>query len=373
MPRGWLVTVGCLLGACGAGARPPRELVPIRLLVIGDAASIASRAWTFDEVDGVRFAPATLPESTPVAPPEPPQIEIAAARDAYIAADFAACQAALAEVDPPALLAAGHRELAARVLLYRVACHVNAGEPARAGADAAAFAAAGLTVPLDELVTPDVEALLVAAADAIAGRSASLQVRSDPVGARVAVDGAAEECATPCTLTLRPGVHAIGLAADGRAATWRRVTVPADRELAVELAAAEPEQAAAQLLLRLARGGAIDDATSLALAGQAVRARRLVVVDASLHARGVRLIAALVADGRPAARAERIASEDRLTAAERGLAHELLAEGGVVPPRAPLWRRPWFWASVAGAAAVGAAVTAYLVFRPDPETEVVFP
>ncbi|MEO8700493.1 MAG: PEGA domain-containing protein [Kofleriaceae bacterium] len=311
------------------------------------------------------FTVATLPE--PIATDTSAEAygtALAQARKAYVAAEFPRCRTALAAIDPIALLDR-QRATAARVLMWRVACSVGEGTPLAALRDAETFAAIALETPADiSAVTPDVEALLAEAAVAIAKEPAApLRVVVAPAGARVAIDGRADRCVAPCTVMLARGAHAIGVVADGFEPAWRQVLVPADREVIVELAEAAPPVIAAQLRLRIARGAAVDEPATLALVTRAVRARRLLV----LGIEPGRLVGAVYEDGRVGARGERTATT--ATAAAE-LANELVARS---QPVTPLWRHPKFWISVGAAAVLAAGITGYFLFRPDPESRVVFP
>jgi hypothetical protein len=348
-----------VVAGCGARGATPMHTA----IVLGPdpaAGEIRARLATVRDVEV-----ATLAEPTSLAP-SPSDLhghELARARKAYVDADFPRCRTTLAPIDAIALLAR-HRATAARVLMWRVACFAGEGNREAARKEALAFAAAGLEVPADvSQVTPDVEALLADATSQLAkAPPAPLRVRVTPTGARIAVDGGSERCVAPCTVMLAPGAHALSIAADGYEPVVRRVDVPGEPELAVELADAAPPVIAAQLQLRIGRGAPADDPATLALAGRAVRARRILV----LGIQDTRLVGATYHDGRVGARGERRATPGDAAA----LVDELLAKA---VPATPLARRPVFWISLAAASALAAGITGYLLFRPDPESRVVFP
>jgi hypothetical protein len=363
------VATGLALVACGGAA--PRAATITAVVLGPERAAGEVRDGLRAPIDGVVVSVAALPEATAAATVDDEHAgPLARARRAYIEADFPACRAALEPIDALALLGA-HRVAAARVLVWRVACAVGEGDKAAARVSASALAAAGLALPPDiTAVTPDVEALIGhVTAELAAAEPSPVRVTATPVGARVSVDGRDDGCVTPCTVRVPPGPHLVTVAADGYSPVARRLDAPAERELAVELAAAPPPVVAAQLQVRVARGAPVDDPATLALAARAVRARQIVVLGVA----GEHLVGALYADGVIGARAERtLAAGTPAGAAGADLARELLGDGGVIPA-APLWRRPRFWISVAVAAALAATITAYLVIDPDPTTTVVFP
>ncbi|MBS1121834.1 MAG: hypothetical protein H6Q90_4062 [Deltaproteobacteria bacterium] len=354
------------IAACGTTAT---RTAPLTAVVLGAHAGDV-RAALSRPIEGVAFAVVTLPESLGAAPiTDEHGDEIARARRAYINADFPSCRALLDPIDTLALLD-GHREIAARVLVWRVACRVGEGDKTGARRDAMSIAVAGLALPADiASVTPDVELLIGdVTAKLAANAPVPLRVTARPAGARVSVDGRDDSCVTPCTVRLAPGAHALTIAADGFTPMARRILTPDDRELAIELVEAAPPIIAAQLQLRVARGAPVDDPSTLALAARAVRARQLIVLGVA----GTHLVGALYADGQVGARGERVFGRGGVSRATAEVTRELLGTGGIVPAT-PLWRRPRFWISVVVASAITAGITGYLVFRPDPQSKVVFP
>lgn len=349
----------------------PRAPTIIPVLALEDEATAIVAALAAAPVDDVVLRPAVLAE-TEAASPASADPDFAAVRRAYIDADFAACRLTLDGADVAVALAAGRRDVAARVLLWRVACRVGDDDGAGARDDVMAFAAAGLELPADVVeVTPEVESLLSDATRVVAGRErATITITTVPAGARVSVDGGAEQCATPCRVALRSGPHVIAVAADGFVDSWRRVVTPEETAVTVELAPASPEIAARQLRLRLARGGAFDEPSTVALAAQAVRAPRLLVLSVRRTAGGNHVRGVLHSDGDVVARAERRGAEPVQLA--RALASDLLTRSGVVV-RPPLWRQRRFWISTAVVAGAAGALGAWLAFRPDPTTGLEFP
>lgn len=279
---------------------------------------------------------------------------LAAARKAYVSADFATC---LRQLEPddlvPRALAALDRLTAARVLLWRTACYVGSNQPELSRRSAEALVGAQLPIPNDIAVTsPEVEMLLGRTLKTVASLAPVPLVISS-TEAVVAVDGRPASCITPCRMELPPGAHVIGLSADGYTPTSRVVTVaPPVTSLDVELAPAEPALAAQQWLGRTARGDAVDSPASLRLLSYALRAPRLILITSDAAAPGV-LRAALTLDGTVAVRAEREGDV-------QGVVKDLLVRGRVVEEAPPLYKRWPFWVAV-GAAAVATGVTTAVV------------
>ena len=322
---------------------------------------------------GVELRRAPLPNTPEPAPGVPalPQERIAAARKAYVNADFTRC---LDQVSDDAALTAAlgqrDRASAARVLLWRVACNVGAGKHEPARRSAAQLAAFSLQAPAEVgSVSPEVETVIARAYQEAAGMKAlPLEVKGTAEAA-VELDGRPTGCTTPCTLEVLEGTHVLRLEADGHEAAVKLVRAAAPRaEVTVELPAAAPELAAAQWSSRYRTAADADGARSVRLLSTALRASRLVMLSFE-QASGGRLEALLAVDGAVTARAERSGDP----AAELpGLMQDLLVRGQLIEASPPIYKRPLFWiAVVAGAAAIAASVTAFLVLRPV-QTEVHF-
>jgi PEGA domain len=322
----------------------------------------------FGDAFDLSFAPAPTPP-----PSEPPARDLsatlAAARRAYIDAEFRVCiERIAADALPFELAQEGDRQAAARVLFWRIACRVGAGSAADARPDARALATLALDVPADvDAVSPEVEALIAEARREIAGRPrASLRVEAS-AGASVSVDGRAPACVTPCTVDLPPGDHVVRVEAPGFVPTGRRVRLePSGGTARFTLLDAPPELAARQWSIRYARGESLDSAASVTLLARAVRARRLALLTWETG----RLRGALVVDGGIAARAERHGQD--ASALAPTLLRDLLVRGQLVEPAPSLVERPLFWVAVGGAVVVAAGVTALLLYDPPVTTEVGF-
>ncbi len=366
----WAIAVAAVWsGACGGNGRPAR-LVPVTVLVSGDAQMVR-------EVRGRLNRNGELPvelrfddlpnEPTPPAAAGDTEAHIAAARVAYIASEPEQCLAKL-DVDTGALLAAGRRTLAARVLLWRFACRVGADERSEAERIARQFAVFGLDVPPDVGETnPEVEILLSRIMGDVAGTPReSVEIDAAARGARIAIDGRSAGCVTPCTIDLPPGDHVVRIDADGFAPAWRVVRVkPGENRHAFELTRASPDRVARQWTSRYADSPAIDGVSSMRLLARAVRGRRVVLLAAHRGQRRSYLRGVLAVDGDVLARAERHAgAAEQLPNTAPGLMRELLVRGKVVASGPPLHKRPVFWVAVGIGAAVAAAITGVMLYEP---------
>ena len=295
-----------------------------------------------------------VPASSPPEAPSEWPARLAAARKAYVSANFAEClqrlegDSALGE-----LLASGQRLLAARLLTWRTACHLGARQPEPARLAAEAMASFQLTTPEDiGSTTPDVEALLARAFTQVGARPPRrLSFSSVPEGASLELDGRLGACNTPCSMALLAGDHVVRLSADGYSPAWRVVSTQ-DTSAAFTLEPASPELAATQWRNRTAHGEALDSEASVRLLSTSLRAPRLLVVSTDPAAPGT-MRGALAVDGVLKARAEREGDAE-------GLIRDLLVRGQVVEEAPPLFKRWPFWVAV-GAAAITAGVTTAVV------------
>jgi hypothetical protein len=380
MGRGVLVAIGIALCATAPRAASAEERRPsVAVIVTGDRApaEVIERALSGDHGVPVELAVRNLPEGSS-APESAPDGAIAAslatARQHYIAAEFDRCLVAV-EGDEAVvgLLGTARRDLAARVLFWRTACHVGAGDLGSARRVAGTLAVHGLRIPPDvEAGTPEVEVILAEALREaeVAPRSA-LQVTSRPAGGVVRIDGGAPSCRTPCTADLVSGDHVVTVDSPGFVPASRLVRVArGSAPLSLDLVEASPEVAAAQWRARYAESPAIDSTESVALLARAVRARRLLLVFALEEGDGARLRGALSVDGRVSARAERAPETGEPGEAAGDLVRELLIEGQVMEPGPTVWESPWLWVGVAVAAAGAAAITAAVLYDPGVRTQV---
>lgn len=292
--------------------------------------------------------------SAPASPPSDWPARLAAARKAYVSANFTDCLRQLeGDAAAPELLASGERLLAARLLTWRTACHLGARQPEPARAAAEAMASFQLALPEDiGSTTPDVEALLARAFTQVGERQVKrVNFTSVPEGATVELDGRPGACITPCGMELLAGGHVVRLSADGYSSAWRAISTE-DAAAAFSLEAAPPELAATQWHRRTVRGEALDSEASVRLLSTSLRAPRLLVVSTD-PASPRTLRGALAVDGVLKVRAEREGDAE-------GLVRDLLVRGQVIEEAPPIYKRWPFWVAV-GAAAVAAGVTTAVV------------
>lgn len=366
------------LAACGAGPASPAHPVPVVVVVDGAAAATRRTLARFDDRVELRFA--ALPQRPAGAAVDRREAELenrlAAARRRWIDGDVDRCLAELGgEEEVERELGAGRRATAARLLLWRVACRIGGEAAGDALRLARRFATYDLEAPIDiERVNAEVAAALARAAGEVAAAPrAVLRVAADRARAAVSVDGRPAVCAAPCPLELPPGRHVLRVDADGRVPEVRTVELP-PAGAAVSLATREapPALAAEQWTARYAGSPAIDSLESLRLLQGALRARRLVVLSgAALGGGRTALRGAFLEPGKSPVRAERPFAAGEAKAASYRLMRDLLERGGVLPRPPPVWRRPAFWIGVTAAAALGAAVTGYLLYQPERETALV--
>jgi hypothetical protein len=299
---------------------------------------------------------------------------VATAREKYVNGDFAGCLAELADGLVAESLAAGRRELAARILFLRVACRVGSAAMPAASDEARQFAAFGLEIPADAAqATPEVETLVGRALkEATAIRRTTLQVDAPPLRAAISLDGRRGACVTPCSLEVLPGEHVIVLDAEGYLPVTRAVAVTEPAQVKLDAVPASPEVAAEQWSTRYGGSPWLYSEPSTRLLARAIASRRLVLINAEgsgeLHLRGT-----LATDGNVRAHAERTARAANLDAEARLLLRDLLVSGKVFEPARPIYKRAAFWVPLAlavSAAVISASIAATLA--PNIHTRVGF-
>lgn len=345
--------------AIAAAAPTPSVSVVVR----GDAAPDATQAVPLLDLP-VELRVASVPDAVSVHLPRGDVDErIAAARRAYVNADFAGC---LKLLESDALLVealgAWQRTTAARLLMWRTACLVGSGRKAAAHVQARQLAALGLEIPLDAAaVTPEVETVLAQGLKKMAS-AATVPVRvAIDFPALVSLDGRQGHCNAPCTMEVPEGMHVLRIDADGYEPEVVAVRLEGEpATVNVKPTPASPEVAASQWHVRYAHSPQVDSAASVQLLSTALRTPRLILVTAEAEAGEARLRGVLAIDGKVAARAERTgAPQEQMDA----LLRDLLVRGEVVEPAPPLYRRAGFWVAVGLAAAGAAAGTAIVVNR----------
>ncbi len=357
------------LWTTAAAAEPPR----VTLIVIGTDAARIETAMAQSHDLPVELALGHLP---PAPSPTPDRSALMAdARQKYVNGDFAGCLQSLStDRLIPELLVGARRELAARVLFWRVACRVGSGDQPAAVAEARQFAAFGLEVPADAAeATPEVESLLGRILKETAGQpKLTLQVDAPPLRAGVSLDGRPGACVTPCSLEVLPGEHLVALDSEGYLPVTRLVAVAERTQIKLDATPAPPEVAAAQWSARYGGSPWIYSEPSMRLLARTIAARRLVLINAEgtgeVHLRGT-----LATDGTVSAQAERTAHSANLDTESRRLLRDILVSGKVFEPAKPIYKRAAFWVPLA--LAVSAAVIAASIAGtrdPDVHTRVGF-
>ncbi|MFP2901436.1 PEGA domain-containing protein, partial [Corallococcus sp. 4LFB] len=299
------------------------------------------------------------------------------ARRHYINAEFAECLQEVGDTGVlPRTLSQGHREAAARWLLWQVACQVGLRREETALQVASELGVLGLELPADiGGAASEVGRVLVTGAEQGAARErTTLRITSDSSPARISLDGRLGVCTAPCALEVLEGRHVVRVDAEGRQFAVQVVSARGP-ELAVAFTTlpASPELAAGQWSAHYGESSAnLDSAGSLSLLSTALRAPRLVLLSAEPEREGYRLRGALALQGRAAARTERWGEVNALDAAAEGVLRDLLIQGQVVEPAPALYQRRDFWVAVGVAALIAGTVTTALLWRQPVRTEVGF-
>ncbi|WP_163787577.1 PEGA domain-containing protein [Myxococcus vastator] len=373
-----------LWGSAAAAAEPPTELPSVTLFVVGAPEARASvQAWAQEQPPGVpvtlRLAGLPAPTARPGGDVQLLEVErhLQEARRHYIHAEFAEC---LQEVGDegvlPRTLSQGHREVVARWLLWQVACQVGLRREEAALQVASELGVLGLELPVDiGVLPPDVGRVLVTGAEQGAARGrTTLRITSDSSPARISLDGRLGVCMAPCSLEVLEGRHVVRVDAEGRQFAVQVISAKGP-ELAVAFTTlpASPELAAGQWATHYGESSAnLDSAGSLRLLSTALRAPRLVLLNAEAEREGYRLRGALAIHGRAAARTERQGDVKALHGTAEGVLRDLLIQGQVVEPAPALYQRRDFWIAVGVAAVIAGATTTALLWRQPVRTEVGF-
>ncbi|MCY0997895.1 PEGA domain-containing protein [Myxococcus sp. MISCRS1] len=374
-----------VLWGSGASALEPAAARPaVTLFVVGDPEARASvQAWARQGAPGVpvTLRLAELPAATARPGGEAQLLEaerrLQQARRHYINAEFADClQDVGDEGGLPRALSQGRREVAARWLLWQVACHLGLGREETALQAASELGVLGLEPPADlGVLPPEVGRVLVAGAEQGAARGrTTLRISADSGPARISLDGRLGVCTAPCSLEVLEGRHVLRVDAEGRHFAVQVVSARGpELPVAFTTVPASPELAAGQWSTHYGDSSAnLDSAGSLSLLSTALRAPRLVLLTAEAEQEGVRLRGALALDGRAAARTERRGDARALDATAEGVLRDLLVQGRVVEPAPALYQRRDFWIAVGVAALIAGATTTALLWRQPVRTEVGF-
>ena len=360
--------------ALWAAAAWAGEAPRVTLVVVGENAARVEAAMAGSRDLPVELVVGRLPRAAPAKGQDGASL-VPAARQKYVNGDFAGCLASLSAGElVPKLLEAGRRELAARVLFWRVACRVGSDALDAANDEARQFAALGLEVPADAAeATPEVESLLDRALkESTRMRKVTLDVDAPPLRASVSLDGRSGACVTPCALEVLPGDHLVALDAEGYLPVARVVAVKERMQVKLEVTPAPPEVAAEQWSARYGGTPWLYSEPSTRLLARSIAARRLVLVNAE-GAGELRLRGTLATDGTVRAQVERTARPGSLDAESRRLLRDLLVSGKVFEPAKPIYKRAVFWVPLlvaVSAAVVSASIAATLA--PNIHTRVGF-
>ncbi|ATB44885.1 PEGA domain-containing protein [Corallococcus macrosporus] len=373
-----------LWGAASSATEPPAARPSVTLFVVGAPEARASvQSWARERPPGlpVTLRLAELPASTTRPGGDVQLLEVERhlqeARRHYIHAEFADC---LQQVGDEGVLSRtlsqGHRALAARLLLWQVACQVGLRREEAALQVAAELGVLGLELPADiGVLPPEVGRVLVAGAEQGAARGrATLRITADSSPARISLDGRPGVCMAPCSLEVLEGRHVVRVDAEGRQFAVQVISARGP-ELAVAFTTlpASPELAAGQWSANYGESLAnLDSAGSLSLLSTALRAPRLVLLTAEAEREGYRLRGALALQGRAAARTERQGEAKQLHGTAEGVLRDLLIQGQVVEPAPALYQRRDFWIAVGVAAVIAGAATTALLWQRPVRTEVGF-
>jgi hypothetical protein len=294
-------------------------------------------------------------------PPPPPPAEIEDLARAYLNADFLRCLTELqrSSLDFDRLLEHGRQADAAHVGTIAAACALGAGDEARARELVRRL----LTRELEDAqtlrkTTPQFQRLAdeERQSEQRSGR-VNVEVRTDPEGASVMVDGSMRCRASPCRLHLRRGEHVIVTDKLGRRPRALTTLLDEDQTLTVALDLASADEIWRQLSSTLGSGADPSGVDIARAASTALGAGLLVLawqrgghVHASVFQRsgGGLTHVAMDASGKDAA-AKAIETALREWKTETG-------------PRS-MFRQPLFWTTAIGVALVSAA-TVFFIYRP---------
>jgi len=305
-----------------------------------------------------------------VAPPRAPQPEVQDLARAYLNADFLRCLTELqrASLDLDRMLEHGRRAEAAQVWTFAAACALGAGDEARARELVRRLLARELDDPdTFHRTTPQFQRLTEEErANAQRLGRVIVEMRTDPEGASVQVDGAPRCQATPCRVHLLRGEHVVVSEKLG----WRARAVSSlldeDQNLTIALDPAPADEARRQIAAALGAG---------------VDPSGVDIARAASTAFGVGLLVLVWPRGQ----------EVHATVFQRaggGLTHVTIDAGANATPRAvrtalrewhadtgprSMLRQPLFWTTAVGVAVVSAAAV-FFVYRPmETRHDIVFP
>lgn len=373
-----------LLAGTASGAEPASALPAVTILIMGAPETQPAVQALMEQRRSslpVALRLAAVPSHTAETGDEGRLLELERrlqeARRHYIDAEFSACLQSLGDEGVlHQTLGAGQRQLVARLLLWRVACHVGMGQEDAARQVAEEVGVLRLEIPADVgVLPPEVGRVMVRGAQTGMARArTTLRITSDFGPARISLDGRPAVCTAPCSLEVLEGQHVLGVDAEGRQPAVQVIAARgAELDVAFTTLPATPELAASQWTAHYAgSSAALDSAGSLRLLSSALRAPRLVLLNAEAEQEGYRLRGTFALDGRVAARTERSTKPGALQETTEGVLRDLLIQGHVMEPAPALYQRRDFWIAVGVAAAIAGASTAALLWKQPVRTEVGF-
>jgi PEGA domain len=350
----------------GDGARAASD-VAAAVVVVGDLPPDGALEAAREQVPGRWRVEPLKPEARP---PVSPQADVELLSRAYLNADFLRCLTELQRptLDLERLLEEGRRMDAAHVGTIAAACSLGAGDEGRAREIVRRLLVRELDEP-DFLrkTTPDFQRM---AEDErhVAQRlpRVTVEVRTEPPGASVEVDGAMRCQMSPCRLHLLRGEHVVVTDKLGQRRRSLTAMLDADQTLTVALDPAAADEIHRQLALTLGSGADPSGADIARAASTAYGVGLLALVwrkGGQVHANvfqrsggGLTHVAMDATGPDPAARAVSTALR------------EWRSETG---PRSML-RQPLFWGTAVGVALASAVAVFFLVRPKEPRHDVLF-
>lgn len=303
-------------------------------------------------------------------PPRAPRAEVELLARAYLNADFLHCLTELQRpsLDVDRLLEEGRRTEAAEVGIIAAACSMGAGDEGRAREIVRRLLVRELEEPdVMRKTTPefqrlaDEERLLAQRLPRV-----TVEIKTDPVAASVAVDGAVRCPVSPCRVHVLRGEHVLVAEKLGQRRRSLTALLDTDQTLTVALDPAAAEEIHHQLLLDLGAGADPSGPDIVRAAATAYGVGLLALVwrkGDQVHANvfqrsgGAITHVALDATGpNPAARAVAAALREWRSESQ---------------PRSML-RQPLFWATAVGVALASAAAVYFLIRPLEPNHGIVF-
>lgn len=326
-----------------------------------DGVEVAGLADAARGAGGADWRVETL-EAAPLAVRPAPLSLLSDTERLYDEGDFPRCLTRLTDpsLDVARLLADGHAEEAARLLIVSAACIAGAGDTDRARSlfRRAFLRELDIEAGLADL-RPDIVELAESAREEVLALG-RVRLSIDAPRASLAVDGRPIRCdRAPCVVRLFPGSHVLVLNRLGRARRVEQIELDEDLSIRPRLDLATPELARAQLAAALSDAESVGRNDFARAVADAYGARVVVVVSereartqASIYDRG---------RGQTLARQGVDTDPDAGPLVVRNVINEWRGE---VESGGPEW---WVWAIVATSVVV-AGVAAFFLIQPEVTT-----